>query len=305
MDSMNIPMINVDAFEVESFNVDNYVKKVAAENIYASSIADHKDKLNRLAQQTAEEIKQNVYKNYGNFMETSKEVGHLEGKMSQLRQSLEEQRKLLHLFKNLNVNSTVSMLTQSPTSTNANSSSSSSLSLLLEQVEGCSLIAQKPNRNLLYHSDLEALNSDDFSVSHKLHAYLLTDSLLLTLPQRKRNRTNFNSSSASGMMGGGGGKRNDVNSTLLAAGSSSNNYQYKFHAFYELHEIKIVNIEDSKEVRNSFQLYKFPECIAFRCANAHIKKGNSTHLLLEFLVKKTRYTWLIETPLRSKKKVRP
>jgi hypothetical protein len=271
---MSIPMINADAFETDYFNVDNYVKKVAAENIYASSIADHKDKLNRLAQQTAEEIKQNVYKNYGNFMETSKEVGHLEGKMSQLRQSLEEQRKLLNLFKSMNVSSTVSMLSQSsPTAAAVNSASSSPLSLLLEQVEGCSLIAQKPNRNMLYHSDLEALHSDDFSVSHKLHAYLLTDSLLLTLPQRKRNRTNFNSSSASGMISGGS-KRNDVNSSLLAAGSSSNNYQYKFHAFYELHEIKIVNIEDSKEVRNSFQLYKFPECIAFRCANAHIKKGN-------------------------------
>jgi HAMP domain-containing protein len=273
MDNMNIPMINVDVFETERFNVDSYVKRVAAENIYASSIAEHKDKLNRLAQQTAEEIKQNVYKNYGNFMETSKEVGHLEGKMNQLRQSLEEQRKLLHLFKNLNVNSAVSMATQS-TSPNA-SSSSSSLSLLLEQVEGCSLIAQKPNRNLLYHTDLEALNAGDFSVSHKLHAYLLTDSLLLTLPQRKRNKTNFNSSSVGSMMSsGGGGRRNDVNSTLLAAGSSANNYQYKFHAFYELHEIKIVNIEDSKEVRNAFQLYKFPECLAFRCANAHIKKGN-------------------------------
>ena len=276
MDSMSIPMINVEVFETERFNADNYVKKVAAENIYALSIAEHKDKLNRLAQQTAEEIKQNVYKNYGNFMETSKEVGHLEGKMNQLRQSLEEQRKLLNLFKNLNVNNTVKSLTANSPSSSANpaSSSTSSLSLLLDQVEGCSLIAQKPNRNLLYHSDLEALNSDDFSVSHKLHAYLLTDSLLLTLPQRKRNKSNFNMSSTSSMTGGGGSRRNEVNSSLLSStSSSSNNYLYKFHAFYELQEIKIINIEDSKEVRNSFQLHKFPECIAFRCANAHIKKG--------------------------------
>ncbi len=33
-----------------------------------------------------------------------------------------------------------------------------------------------------------------------------------------------------------------------------------------------MNIDDSKEVRNSFQLLKFPESLAFRCANAHIKK---------------------------------
>lgn len=262
MDTLNMPMVSGDAFETDRFNTDSYVKKVAAESVYASNIADHRDKLNRMAQQTAEEIKQNVYKNYGNFMETSKEVGHLEGKMSQLRQSLDEQRKLLHLFKNLNIGNTVNMMLNASNTQKA-TTSSSSLSLLLEQVEGCSLIAQKPNRNLLYHSDLEALHLDDFSVSHKLHAYLLTDSLLLTLPQRKRNKTNFNPTTKSSS-----GAGNDVNASL----KTGRNYLYKFHAFYELQEIKIINIEDSKEVRNSFQLHKFPECIAFRCANAHIKK---------------------------------
>lgn len=140
----------------------------------------------------------------------------------------------------------------------------SSLSLLLEQVEGCGLIAQKPGRSLLYHSDLDALHLDDYSVSHKLHAYLLSDALLLTLPQRKRNKTNYNTSSTSGLAS------NSTDSSMNS--SSTNTYQYKFQAFYELQDIKIMNIDDSKEVRNSFQLLKFPESLAFRCANAHIKK---------------------------------
>lgn len=54
--------------------------------------------------------------------------------------------------------------------------------------------------------------------------------------------------------------------------SGTNSYQYKFHAFYELQDIKIMNIDDSKEVRNAFQLLKFPESLAFRCGNAHLKK---------------------------------
>lgn len=101
---MDTKGLNLEQFENESFDVDAYVKKVAAESIYATSIGEAKDKLQRVAAQTGEEIKNSVFKNYANIMETSKEVGHLEGKMNQLRQSLEEQRKLLALFKNLSQN---------------------------------------------------------------------------------------------------------------------------------------------------------------------------------------------------------
>ena len=144
------------------------------------------------------------------------------------------------------------------------------MSLLLEQVEGCGLIAQKAERNLLYHTDLEALHMDDFTVSHKLHAYLLNDALLLSLPQRKRSKSIFNAN-IGGTNGGGGGGGSVKTSTGDGSGGS-HSYQFKFQAFYELTEIKVMNIDDSKEVRNSFQILKFPESLAFRCANAHIKK---------------------------------
>jgi hypothetical protein len=258
------PIINFETFEYENFNVDSYVKKIAAESIYASSLAEVKDKLNRNGQQTAEEIKQSVYKNYTNFMETAKEVGNLEGKMTQLRQSLDDQRKLLNLIKNLNLSVASGATTDQPFKTSGHGNQKSSLSLLLEQVEGCSLITQKPGRNLLFHSDLEALHIDDYSVSHKLHAYLLSDALLLTLPQRKRNKTNYNMSSTSGMSSGsnrlvaGIGANNPADN--IAGSSSSTNtaggYQYKFHAFYELQDIKLMNIEDSKEV-GSFLAFFF------------------------------------------------
>ena len=259
------PSINMEIFERENFNADNFVKKVAAESIYAANIADTKEKLSRTAQQTAEEIKQSVYKNYANFMETAKEVGHLEGKMSQMRLSLDEQRKLLSLFKNLNINSQQTPLDSTRTSESPSKPAKSSLSLLLEQVEGCGLVVQKSDRNLLYHSDLEALHLDDYSVSHKLHAYLLSDALLLTLPQRKRSKSNFNASSSSVLSSAAQSEKRDGT-------SASHTYQFKFQAFYELAEIKIMNIDDSKEVRNSFQLLKFPESLAFRCGNAHTKK---------------------------------
>lgn len=94
-----VPALNLEQFESSSFNVDAYVKRVASESVYASSIGEVKERLQRVATQTSEEIKNSVFKNYANIMETSREVGHLEGKMNQLRQSLDEQRKLLGMFK--------------------------------------------------------------------------------------------------------------------------------------------------------------------------------------------------------------
>jgi hypothetical protein len=84
-------------------------------------------------------------------------------------------------------------------------------------VEGCGLITQKPGRNLLFHSDLEALHLDDFTISHKLHAYLLNDALLLTLPQRKRTKSNFATSATLSNTA----LNRLVNNPLLAAAKSS------------------------------------------------------------------------------------
>ena len=132
MEATKAPLLNLDLFEKSHFDVDSYVKSIVSESVYASHISDTKDKLNRAAHLTAEEIKQSVYKNYANFMETSKEVGHLEGKMSQLRSSLDEQRKLLTLFKNLNSN-TINV-NEVKKSMGDGKEQNSSLAILLEQV---------------------------------------------------------------------------------------------------------------------------------------------------------------------------
>ena len=92
MEGSSTQALYLQLFVTFNFNIDDYVTKVAQESINMSNIVETKEKLIRVGQQTAVEIKQNLYKNYANFMETTKEVGHLEGKMSQLMQLLDEQR---------------------------------------------------------------------------------------------------------------------------------------------------------------------------------------------------------------------
>jgi hypothetical protein len=251
---------NQKVFENPNFDIEKYVQSIATKSLFATDLIETKEKLNKTAEKTAEEIKQSVYNNYSNFMETSKEVGHLEGKMTQLRQSLDEQKKLLNLFKNINISerqaqSNAHMLVTDASKPNVDSvrggtsTEKSSLAMLLEEVEGCGVVTQKPGRELLYHGDLEALNSTDFILLHKVHAYLLTDALLITLPLRKRTIMKQS------------GKTKD-----------QQQHQYKFQAFYELQDINITNLNDRREVRNAFQILKFPESLLFRCANAHVKK---------------------------------
>jgi hypothetical protein len=252
-------------FDNKDFDVDSYVKNVALKSIDSNDLLKTKDQLSKLAEKTAEEIKLSVYNNYTNFMDTAKEVGHLEGKMAQLKQSLDEQKKLISLFKNLNVNSNnnvssnsqqtdqqkTKQTNQQPTQKRL-SIQNGSLAKLLEEVEGCSVITQKPGREIIFDGDLELLDTTDFNVLNKIHAYLLNDALLLTVPQRKRTKNS--------------------NFKAILMNNLDNKHQYKFQAFYELQDITISNIADRKEVRNSFQVYKFPESVVFRCTNAHSKK---------------------------------
>jgi hypothetical protein len=243
-------------FENQNFDVEKYVQTVASKSLFASNLVEIKEKLSKTAEKTAEEIKQSVYDNYLNFMDTAKEVGHLEGKMTQLRQSLDEQKKLLNFFKNINIieRQQIQSLNESSQGNRLDTdkirlnNDKTSLSMLLDEVEGCGIVTQKLGRELVYHGDLEALNPSDYILLHKVHAYLLTDALLITLPLRKRTA---------------------IKTTNKI---KEQQHQYKFQAFYELQDINITNLNDRREVRNAFQILKFPESLLFRCANAHVKK---------------------------------
>jgi exocyst complex component 8 len=248
-------MDNIDEvlFEQQNFNVDTYVKSLTSKIIQVDELHKLKNGLNRTSEKTSEEIKLSVYNNYANFMETAKEIGHFEGKMSLLRQSLDEQRKLLGTLKNFNINISDSIAESNDKSNepkqelfNHQKQKTKSLALILDEVENCSIVTQKPDRELLFHSDLEILNSADWSVSHKLHVYLLNDSILLALPQRKRNK---------------------ISNSKVFEGRS-----YRFQALYELNDINASSVEDRKEAKNVFQVLKFPESFLFRCQNAHLKK---------------------------------
>lgn len=61
----------------------------------ADELRQQRSKIQVLADKTSAQLKKNVYQNYMQFIETAKEISHLESEMYQLSQLLGEQRSLL------------------------------------------------------------------------------------------------------------------------------------------------------------------------------------------------------------------
>lgn len=71
------------------------VKDLSAQCIGADELRKQRARIQELADNTSALLKRNVYQNYMQFIETAKEISHLESEMYQLSQLLSEQRSLL------------------------------------------------------------------------------------------------------------------------------------------------------------------------------------------------------------------
>lgn len=71
------------------------MKELSAQCVGADELRQQRAKIQELANNTSAQLKRNVYQNYMQFIETAKEISHLESEMYQLSQLLSEQRSLL------------------------------------------------------------------------------------------------------------------------------------------------------------------------------------------------------------------
>ena len=71
------------------------MKDLSAQCVGADELRKQRARIQELADNTSALLKRNVYQNYMQFIETAKEISHLESEMYQLSQLLSEQRSLL------------------------------------------------------------------------------------------------------------------------------------------------------------------------------------------------------------------
>ncbi|XP_030578114.1 exocyst complex component 8 [Archocentrus centrarchus] len=227
--------------ESPNFDPQNYVKQLSQQSDGDRDLQEHRQKIQNLADETAQNLKKNVYKNYRQFIETAKEISYLESEMYQLSHILTEQKSIME------------SITQALLSTDKDETSKEmqaafpketeevkqrTLTSLLEKVEGVKNIMDTPGRHLIYNGDLAEFDVDNMSPIQRVHAFLMNDCLLIAtwLPNRRGT------------------------------------VKYKYNALYDLESFAVVNVKDNPPMKDMFKILMFPDSRIFQAENSKVKK---------------------------------
>ncbi|KAK9295218.1 hypothetical protein QLX08_010370 [Tetragonisca angustula] len=205
-------------FATEDFNPEKFVKELGAQCVGADELRQQRAKIQELANNTSAQLKRNVYQNYTQFIETAKEISHLESEMYQLSQLLSEQRSLLSTLGSTRTtgvtfgDSSESQLEDANDSTAKEEEQKQKLAQLLENVEGATSLAETCGRTCLHEGSLLELDPVEGTPLKRVHAYLFNDILMIA--------------------------------SWLANGNRRGPPRYKMQAAYNLESLAIVNVRD-------------------------------------------------------------
>lgn len=254
--------------ESGSFEARLYVKQLSQQSDGDRDLQEHRQRIQALAEETAQNLKRNVYQNYRQFIETAREISYLESEMYQLSHLLTEQKSSLE---------TIPLTLLPPAAAAAAGAAAApggeegggvtggrdhlrgqaglfpapggaprdgageegkqrTLTTLLEKVEGCRHLLETPGQYLVYNGDLVEYEADHMAQLQRVHGFLMNDCLLVAtwLPQRR------------GM--------------------------YRYNALYPLDGLAVVNVKDNPPMKDMFKLLMFPESRIFQAENAKIKR---------------------------------
>ncbi|KAL1130922.1 hypothetical protein AAG570_012163, partial [Ranatra chinensis] len=210
------------------------VKEISQVCVGGLELQQHKTKVQALSEETSQALKKNVYKNYMQFIETAREISHLEGEMYQLSHLLGDQRALLASMANS------PQATQNPDTSKKEDFEAkriARLSAITEKVDSCISLLDVPGRDLIHEGDLVELDPLENTALHRCHAFLLSDVFIITTWISNR--------------------RGPV--------------KYKYEASYDVSTLAVVNVRDLGSIKYAFKLLVFPDTRLFQCANNQAK----------------------------------
>ena len=219
----------------EGFDVKQFIRDVATSYDTSREWSQHKKRIQSLADRTAQQLKQNVFKNYVLFIDSSKEISSLEAEMYKLSHYLHEQQTLTRALQSLTI---IESKNSFQDTVLVEKRDTYSISILLETVEGGSVVTEVPDRYLVHSGHLYELDQKTHKELVELRAFLLNDSLMMALPVFKR--------------------RGPV--------------KYSFQALYELDNMAIVDVKDSDSLKSSFKILMFPDSHLFQAESEEDKR---------------------------------
>ena len=220
-----------------------YVSEISQGCVGGEDVVQKRKVIQSLADETNNQLKKNVYQNYSQFIETAKEISHLENDMYRLSHMITEQRKLLTgLLETSLLGDSVPLShviekEETPAETepelgqvNSMDSGRKELLDLMENVEGGREVIEVPTRFVLHHCDLVEMDISDNSALHRVHGYICNDSLIVATWLRDR--------------------RGPV--------------RYKLSSVYPVNTIAVVNVRDLAGVKNAWKLLVSPDARLFQ-----------------------------------------
>jgi len=229
-----------------------YVSEISQRCVGGEEILAQRKVIQNLSDDTSNQLKKNVYQNYSQFIETAKEISHLENDMYRLSHMITEQRKMLtglletsllgdrvpltHVMERGDVQAEKE---PEPTNVNMIDQGRKDLLELMENVEGGREIIDVQTRFILHHGDLVEMDIGDNSAMHRVHGYLCNDSLIIATWLRE--------------------KRGPV--------------RFKMSSLYPISTIAMVNVRDLAGVKHAWKLLVTPDPRLFQCKDAESKKA--------------------------------
>ncbi|XP_047132141.1 exocyst complex component 8 [Hydra vulgaris] len=213
-DEVSSPVL-AKKFSAIDFNAEEYVKSILSKCDIYRTLYDQRNNIQTLGEETAVSLKKNVYKNYRQFIDTAKEISYLEAEMYQLSHLLTEQKALLaDQIETVIFDQPKAVLVQKEEKNEEQNSKKKDFIASLKATKD--VINQLILKELILNGELTEYDPETYSSIHKINAWLMTDTLLIT--------------------------------TLLNNGKST------ILTTFDLSDLAVVNVRDGQGAKNAFKV---------------------------------------------------
>ncbi|XP_050068994.1 exocyst complex component 8 [Anopheles maculipalpis] len=231
-----MPEASTAVFEKDNFNAEKYVKNLVQDCVGGPELQQTKQKIQALSETVSSTLKKHVYENYMQFIETAKEISHLESEMYQLSHILIEQRNLLTTLRDESLlDDQKNIIEEQSLDPNVNEEQQNRKAIQLIKE---SLIGYKGNLDdkvFIHEGGLIELDSNDYRPICRIHLFLFNEVLVLAKVRNEK--------------------------------------KLEFQTEYETKKIAVINIKDLDGVnKNAINVITSDGARMFQCINSATKQ---------------------------------
>ncbi|KAL9888253.1 exocyst complex component Exo84 [Glossina fuscipes fuscipes] len=161
-------------FDSINFSVDKYTKQLVKECVGGADLQKCKKEIHTYRDQTSSTLKKSVYANYMQFIETAKEISHLESEMTQMSLLLQEQHNILSC---LTDGKGVSTQREKDIETLQENENTHATRVIKEMVQN--FTGKLEGKTFLYEGALMELDNNDYRPIQRVFFFLFNDVLII------------------------------------------------------------------------------------------------------------------------------